>query len=472
MPSHIPWASTENLSAAFLEDMDLKDKLDALVCVTEKLDGSNLGIHVRRDDSSDFGWGLAALHGRRSVLWQPPSDAAREHLTDVANDTGGSLWHPKPWANRGKAAGFQDFPTAIKYGNAGCLESLPTQCFLFAADVANEMSATRANEGKAPFTELIIYGEAFKFGGAKMARPSFHPFGLAILEPGIVKASGDDSDNYESFEDETESSGDSDDDAGCDCTHGDAPPCRRRWCRLKLTSEIHALFARHEINGPTHRTAAMTPEPLGSLFEHLAAIGRGHYVVCPPPLIFVGYFKEAVATVEPLLSCAPREVEGVFLKADTRTGPGPGDDVGMRSKLYYKWKTPEHEEQQRGQTLAEVAVQQHWYAQTGRRMARTALMEQVASLAEEDLLLLEGKLAPEFVEIFLLVSGLLDLKQSPAQQKCKDKVRGNAIKASKVTAKMDPDSNPLHARIPHGRDRHICGFGAKFRRSPCPLLRW
>ena len=440
---HIPWASTENLSAAFLEDMDLKDKLDALVCVTEKLDGSNLGIHVRRDDSSEVGWGLAALHGRRSILWQPAPDGG---LIEHHDATGGSLWHPPtPSADRGRKAGL-DFPTAIKYGNAGSLQSLPTECFRFAAAVANEMSAMRANEGnKETFAELIIYGEAIKVGGNKTARPSFHPFGLAILEP-------ENADDESSDEDDNDSSGDVD--GGCDCMHGDDADAmatalpHRRWRRHKLTSEIHALFARHEINGPS-RTATMATEPLGSLFEHLAATGTaGHrYVVCPPPLVFVGPFKEAVAMVEPLLRCAPREVEGVFLKADT-VGPSPaGGDAGMRSKLYYKWKTPVHEEQQRGQTLAEVAVQQHAYAQTGRRMARTALMEQVAGLPEEDMRLLEAKLAPEFVKVFQLVSGLLDLKQSPARQKSSDKVAGNANKAPKVTAKMDPDSNPLHARI-------------------------
>ena len=58
-------------------------------------------------------------------------------------------------------------------------------------------------------------------------------------------------------------------------------------------------------------------------------------MIIPPQILFEGALHAATETLRPFLSTAPAEVEGTFIAGSL----GDGTDV------YFKWKTPAHEEQ-------------------------------------------------------------------------------------------------------------------------------
>lgn len=135
------WGSYDNIHK-FIRDLPKSKKyanninsfFDINVFITEKMDGSNLGIHIKKDETE---WKIIKLQGRNAPIWNYGDDKAINNLS---------------------------------YGNAKALENLPNEMYQFAKCVAEKLGVN----------EIIIYGEAFKTENQKFA--SWHPFGYKILE--------------------------------------------------------------------------------------------------------------------------------------------------------------------------------------------------------------------------------------------------------------------------------------------------
>jgi hypothetical protein len=117
-------------------------------CVTLKMDGSNLGIHIAKtegpkDDGNssheDCAWTIKAVLGRKKPIWSSIDGDELSKLTKMG-----------------------------QYGNAGSLQALPIKMARFA-----EIFATACG-----VEEIAIYGEAYKAPGAQ--RASWHPFGFRL----------------------------------------------------------------------------------------------------------------------------------------------------------------------------------------------------------------------------------------------------------------------------------------------------
>eukprot|EP00923_Selenidium_pygospionis_P010133 GHVN01017605.1.p1 GENE.GHVN01017605.1~~GHVN01017605.1.p1 ORF type:complete len:395 (+),score=85.05 GHVN01017605.1:199-1383(+) len=119
------------------------------VCITEKLDGSNLGIHLSRGDKSKQ-WEVEALIGRSTLLWK----------------AGG---------------GTKAIDKLPSYGNAGRLGELPFAMRDFAAKVGDALGGE---------TDIVVFGEAFRFG-KDQPLASWHPFGVKLPPNGEVKENDD-----------------------------------------------------------------------------------------------------------------------------------------------------------------------------------------------------------------------------------------------------------------------------------------
>lgn len=136
------WGSHDNVHKAFLgfkvratkRGGSVDEFFSVPVCATEKLDGSNLGVHIRKEDGK---WEPVCFQGRNKPLWE-------------------------------KASGRGKYSELGKYGNAGSLGKLPIKIFEFAQKVGDKLDVD----------ELLVFGEAFRAPGAAFA--SWHPFGYKL----------------------------------------------------------------------------------------------------------------------------------------------------------------------------------------------------------------------------------------------------------------------------------------------------
>jgi hypothetical protein len=386
---HIPWCHTDNLSATFISDPHLPGKLEAAICATEKLDGSNLAIRARKDPATNE-WTMLALQGRRTFIWQA-------HGTE----------HPqqKPWSAQLGAA-----CPRVSYGNAGSLEKLPEAMLRFAGRIGTELAAD----------DVMVFGEAFRccVGNKQQRAASFHPFGVFTFGSEMSAAVDDDDESVEPH-----------------AVH-------------MLNTALHTRFATHAIGAPYSTEDAIagrasTPTAaVGTLFAHLSNGAAGFHIVCPPPVVYVGAFGGIAPVVGPLLTAAPPDVEGVFIIGE---GGGPG------GKMCCKWKSPAHEEQLNVPAVEEVAVMLQHFAATGKVLGRIAIKAQVDQLEADGMSIVDvlvPKLDPQFVDAFHRVAAVLRLKQG----RCDAKAALNKTKvvndhASKAAAVADPAVVALRARI-------------------------
>ena len=394
----IAWPHTSNFSAEFLSDPQLlSSKLKSMVLCTEKLDGSNLSLRVRRVLSAPAAggggggnvklgdWSIVAFQGRGSLAWQPstqPFCLPTAALAASAPPTEGGAAPPRKAAPSSSGIG-QGIPN-FKYGNAGALGALPDLIYRFCVAVLNDSFPTA--------TEAIVFGEAFKAKGQKAA--SWHPFGLIVLQRSDADASG-------SLPQHPRGPGGAH-------PAGTAPAVVETGAAagedgeggeddLPAGAELHVLDKRlHDIF--TRQAAAIHPElraaaacsgaataappatgekesagsggtlggvpPGGAPFQlWLAAHAAARHYVIPPQVLFHGPLDAAVRALRPFLATAAPEVEGTFI-----AGNG----------LYFKWKTPAHEEQLKAQTALEVGVFLKHFRDTGRLVRRTQLPEMLS----------------------------------------------------------------------------------------------
>lgn len=262
--AHVSWGHHLNIHKHFVDKAKMGMPLDGIfrapVTVTEKLDGSNLGIHIRRNASADLpAFELVALLGRNSNLWSPPED-------------GLSTPHSIP---------------SMKYGNAGSLGALPAAMFLFACDVCTTLGVD----------ELIVYGEAFR---CDRANASWHPFGFKQRQTtGTTVACGD---------------AQNDDDSGAGSDGEEAPG----WIKSPLTASVHQLFSRHQIPACLSADIGPTTSPSAYL-EVLLRHGAKQHVVCPPTMLFSGgTLSEAIDALYHTMMHPPASCfEGAFVVLET-----------------------------------------------------------------------------------------------------------------------------------------------------------
>ena len=124
---------------------------DRLVCATQKIDGSNLSMHIKYDDGK---WSIVKINGRNTIVWN------NEMEKDILN---------------------------ISYGSPEKLEKLPLVMF----DYCIRLAKILTNDLKTPINELYVYGEAYRLKGQPLV--SWHPFGYKIPEKEIIDSS---SSNY------------------------------------------------------------------------------------------------------------------------------------------------------------------------------------------------------------------------------------------------------------------------------------
>jgi hypothetical protein len=296
--AQVSWGHYLNIHKYFVDKCKLGLPLDDIfqepVCVTEKLDGSNLGIQIAlRGGSGPRQYFIVALMGRNSVLWAPPEGTDGTAVVVVPN---------------------------TKYGNAGALESLPTAMLAFASAVANALGVD----------DLIVYGEAYR--GEEQKKASWHPFGYKVRSTALTAAAVESAvdaaarPDAAAFESDGDASGD--EDGGL-------------WTKFGLASTVHQLFASHQNVPVFNTTPSVTAEPSlaalpcrNAFAEALVAQSQTSHVVCPPLLLFSGgSLGSAIETLAPMLT-APiaRSFEGVFIVCESRGGG-------------FKWKTGLHEEQ-------------------------------------------------------------------------------------------------------------------------------
>ena len=134
------WGSYKNIhkysaDAVNRSGTTLPSLLQKKCTATLKMDGSNLGIHVSTKSRK-----ILTIIGRNSIVWK----------------------------QKGK---FNQLDK-LSYGNAKALGKLPMAMREFAFRVAEKLKID---------DEIIIYGEAFRFG-SKQKFASWHPFGYKIPE--------------------------------------------------------------------------------------------------------------------------------------------------------------------------------------------------------------------------------------------------------------------------------------------------
>lgn len=134
--SEYRWPSYSNLQQQLIDLAASPEKVGQVygmrVCVTEKLHGSNLGIHIAKVSGR---WSLKELLGRNTILW---SDSGSDSVYDLS------------------------------YGFAEELLGLPDAMFEFAQNLGDRLSKS----------DICVYGEVIRINGSKF--PSWHPFGYKI----------------------------------------------------------------------------------------------------------------------------------------------------------------------------------------------------------------------------------------------------------------------------------------------------
>lgn len=151
--NHYLWNHYHNIQQSILWK-----KPNLNVVFTEKIDGSNLSIHIKKTEDD---WNIVCLHGRNVVLWTPDNEKNKNFNSDsidIDDDIDNDF--------------DENNIELLSYGNVGELKTLPYEMEQFAIKVARRLKVN----------EIIIYGEAYKYNkeSNKKAMASWHPFGYKL----------------------------------------------------------------------------------------------------------------------------------------------------------------------------------------------------------------------------------------------------------------------------------------------------
>lgn len=390
--TQVSWGHYLNIHKHFVDKcksgLPLDDIFQEPVCVTEKLDGSNLGIHVARSVDGLPRFHIVALMGRNSILWSPTQDDCLLH------------------AKKGTAVVVPN----TKYGNAGALEALPAAMLSFATAVADALHVD----------DIIIYGEAYRADGQKKA--SWHPFGYKVRL--VQSASGADDDEALAAD-------------GCsDAEHSDEDEGSSGWTKFGLTAAVHQMFSTHQ-NVPPFPVAPLSDgSAITSRNAFQAALvdaSQNGHVVCPPLLLFSGgTLGQAIDALAPMLmSPIARSFEGAFVVCE-----------GKRAG--FKWKTGLHDEQ-KGIPSADELVdmgEQGFDAKAALVAAHVdgsdASVNRKAQWLGASLPLGYGFRDPESTRLYSLLYDVFRARPQYAPEPAKKKSSSDAAPAAAVAKKSSP----------------------------------
>eukprot|EP00403_Amphidinium_massartii_P024616 CAMPEP_0178401884 /NCGR_PEP_ID=MMETSP0689_2-20121128/16541_1 /TAXON_ID=160604 /ORGANISM="Amphidinium massartii, Strain CS-259" /LENGTH=495 /DNA_ID=CAMNT_0020022737 /DNA_START=11 /DNA_END=1498 /DNA_ORIENTATION=- len=405
------WPHTDNLAATLLSEPHLEEKLDRTVCVTEKLDGSNMAVHVRRQAqpqeeaaTAKPQWCLVGIQGRNQHVWSPATPVAIETQGHTAAE---------------RASRQENFP-AMTYGNAKALLQLPALVAQVAVQVAESLQVD----------ELVLFGEAFKVTGQTAKKEqsqssqqqqrkqspaaslaSFHPFGFKVINAGSRAAENEGSPSAESGEEESAPKS-----SGSTTAH--------------LTVEVHELFSKFAVAAPP------VDQSSGDALQHYLLNSAVH-VVCPPAIIWNGTLREGAEPLHKYLLSVSERVEGIFIRMEP-------------NGIYCKWKAPLFEEQQNPPALEELVAARYSKETTGRTASRTALRTVIGELeeqADKGGLSMEARIAALPAELKELFGMVADLVQKSVAIKSAQRERVAAAKASKPVKEAAPFEQPIRERV-------------------------
>jgi hypothetical protein len=137
------WPHFKNIHYEIASSKFPDEIFNSNVCISQKLDGSNLTIHIRKSPGKK--WDFVELIGRNSVLWQISPKTLGTYEDDVTL-------------------------TNLIYGNAKHLYNLPLHMFDYAVGIAKLLNTN--------INELYITGEALRVSSKQV---SWHPFGYEII---------------------------------------------------------------------------------------------------------------------------------------------------------------------------------------------------------------------------------------------------------------------------------------------------
>lgn len=148
------WPHFENIHRYLANCQNPDLLLSKNVCITEKIDGSNLTIHIEKEEEQ---WKLKKLIGRNSIIWNETMEKSYE---------------------------------TISYGSVGKIDKLPLKMKDFAVKLAKKLN----------YKNILISGEVFRHNPQFV---SWHPFGYTNEDKTNEESNEDKSNEDKTNEDKT-----------------------------------------------------------------------------------------------------------------------------------------------------------------------------------------------------------------------------------------------------------------------------
>lgn len=176
----------------------------------------------------------------------------------------------------------------LNYGNIGQLYDISDAMFEFTKNIAEYLS----KQLELNINDIIIYGEIFRTKEQRF--PSWHPFGYKLLEYNIMSML-----NYTTYQ------------------------------LFKSNGLIFEDGLFKQFN---------TDFGIDYILFFKTLENTTGYIICPPPLFFIGSLIDGINNIYPLMINPTNELEGVFIVLDIPVETNT-------SNIAFKWKTSIHEEQ-------------------------------------------------------------------------------------------------------------------------------
>lgn len=247
------WPHFENIHRYVANYHDPDSLFTEEVCITEKMDGSNLSIHVEKIGEE---WVVKQLIGRNCPIWNQKMKNTYENLS---------------------------------YGSVGNMGKLVFAMKDFAVKLAEKVNTKI----------ILISGEVFRANG-KFA--TWHPFGYTteIIKKDTVKEPKETKETNDTVKTE-EKVGTEGKEGKEETEETDEQSDEKEAIKINfLTSKIHKLFVECSENV----TQDQLKEKLAKATSNL---------IFPPPLLFVGKLSQGINELYVLMQKLSKEFEGSFI---------------------------------------------------------------------------------------------------------------------------------------------------------------
>jgi hypothetical protein len=297
---HIPiaegerWPHTANIHCVG-QTTNPDSFFEQTVCATQKIDGSNLSIHIKKVDGE---WSIVKLNGRNTKIWDP----------EMGKDI-----------------------TDLSYGSPEKLEKLPIVMFDYCVRLANLLSEST------DIDELYVYGEAYRMEGQKFV--SWHPFGYRV--PQIVSKSKSTRSNACSesviatvVTDTSDTSDTTVETTVKAVSTASTPDMFDLSLSINfLTTRTHELFLSVQ---ESHIPRVKTVEEFCSML-----VDCDDHIICPPICLFTGKLVDCVNEMFEKMKTHSKLFEGCFIIFESKSQG-------------FKWKTGLFEEQKKIVSISET----------------------------------------------------------------------------------------------------------------------